>query len=159
MSVELRSIRCHHSRATREPCMNPAVVEVLGPVPFLLCAEHAAQELSADPDLAHKEGWEAFGIEEYARYLERAMDALEGMARANGGDKPFDDNPVLGLIIEEATNYLELYELERARRVLEIGGGKRRETARERQFRELFERASAATPQDGHNRVEEGECS
>ena len=55
MSVELRSIRCHYFRATREPCMNPAVVEVLGPAPRLLCAEHAAGELQPDAGWDHDE--------------------------------------------------------------------------------------------------------
>ena len=140
MSIEMRSIRCHHARATREPCTNPAVVEVLGPAPYLLCAEHAAGEFQVGPDLAHEEGWEEFGAERYARHCEDALDALEGAARANGGDGQSDDNPILGLILEEATTYLEEYELERARRVLEARGGERRETGRERKFREVFER-------------------
>ena len=145
MSIELRTIRCHHARATREPCTNPAVVEVVGPAPNLLCAQHAARELEGGAGWAHEEGWEEFGAEEYARYCEHALDALGELMRLSGDDRPYDDNPVLGLIVEEAVNYLELYELERARRVLEARGGERRETAREREFREVFERQARKT--------------
>jgi hypothetical protein len=143
MAIEMRSIRCHHFRVSREPCENPAVVEILGPQPHLLCAEHAAMELNADPGWAHQEGWETHGAEEYARYCEEAVNALEGWMRTNGGDEPFADNPVLEMILEEALTYLEEYELERARRVLERQGGRREETVREKSMREGLEKLSS----------------
>jgi len=103
MSVELRSIRCHHFRVTREPCLNPAVVEVLGPAPHLLCAEHAAAELgNTAPGWAHLEGWEEFGAEEYARHCEQAMNALEEWSRVDGARARYPDNPVLTHVLEEA---------------------------------------------------------
>lgn len=131
MSVEMRSIRCHHFRVTGEPCMNPAVVEVLGPTYNLLCADHAAAELEAGPGYAHREGWEVDDPETYARHCEHAVDLLD--------ESPFHDNPVLSVIMEEALNYLELYEMQRARAVLERRGGRREETSRERKFREFYE--------------------
>ncbi len=139
MAVEMRSIRCHHFRVTREPCMNPAVVEVMGPEPHLLCAEHAAGELESDPGFTHQEGWELHGAEAYARYCEAAADFLEDAMRAGGGDKPLPENPVLELVLEEASTYLEEYELERARVVLERQGGERRETLSEGRSRGIFE--------------------
>lgn len=149
MSIEMRSIRCFRGRATNVPCANPAVVEVLGPEPYLLCAEHAASELSAGPELAHEEGWEEFGVEEYARYCERAADFFAGALGASGGENPADDNPVVALILEGSVNYLELYELKRARRVLEARGGRCRETVREREFREAVERLTRKTSPEG----------
>lgn len=142
MSIELRSIRCHHHRVSREPCLNPAVVEVLGPEPNLLCAEHAAALLTeTDPGMSHEEGWETFGAEEYARHCEQAVNALESFMHDNGGDEPFADNPVLESILEEALTYLEEYELDRARRALEARGGHRQQTVREEKSRELFEKS------------------
>lgn len=136
MSVEMRSIRCHHFRVTREPCLNPAVVEVLGPVPKLLCAEHASRELDSGPGWRHLEGWEEHGAEGYARLCERALDALTVFDKANGADGSSAHNPVLELILGEAITYLEEYELERARGVLEERGGNRVETLRETEMRE-----------------------
>ncbi len=143
MSIELRSLRCHYFRVTREPCLNPAVTEVLGPVPRLLCADHAAGELQSEPGFAHMEGWEGDGAETYARHCEEAINALDGWTRESGGDDTVAYNPVLEDILEEAITYLQEYELERARRVLERQGGEREETAREKRFREVSERTLA----------------
>ncbi len=141
MAIELRTIRCHHFRVSREPCPNPAVVEILRPAPHLLCAQHAAMELGAGEGFSYSEGWEAHGAEEYARYCEQAVDALQEMDAYNDRG-PYADNPVLQEVVEEAITYLEEYELERARTVLERLGGERRETTRERGKRELWEKWS-----------------
>ena len=97
MSIELRSIRCHYFRVTREPCLNPAAVEVLGPVPRLLCAEHAACELRLESGFAREEGWEGGSAEAYARQCEEAINALDGWTRGSGGDDTVAYNPVLEL--------------------------------------------------------------
>lgn len=144
MAIEVRSIRCHYFRVTREPCMKPAVVEVSGPYPKLVCAEHAAYELETEPGFAHQEGWEEFGIEAYARYCEQAVSEMHELKRANGADEMSPENPVLEMALEEAITYLEEYELDRARRALERLGGARETTSRERAFAEGFEKAKAA---------------
>jgi len=143
MSIELRSIRCHYFRVTREPCLNPAAVEVLGPVPRLLCADHAACELRLESGFAREEGWEGGSAEAYARQCEEAINALDGWTRESGGDDTVAYNPVLEDILEEAITYLQEYELERARQVLERQGGEREETAREKRFREGTEQLLA----------------
>jgi hypothetical protein len=121
--------------------MQPAVVEVLGPAPHMLCAEHAAVELAnTEQGWAHEEGWETYGAEAYARHCERAVEALEAFAITDGSHGPSDDNPVLGEVLEEAINYLEEYELERARRALERRGGERILTSREQATIDFFKR-------------------
>lgn len=137
MSIELRTIRCHHFRVSREPCLNPAVVEILRPAPHLLCAQHAAMELQASDGHRMSEGWEHYGAEEYARYCEEALSFLDELTRRK--HQPCDDNPVLEEVITEAITYLEEYELRRARAVLLERGGTIQETTREKDRREMWE--------------------
>ena len=83
------------------------------------------------------EGWEHYGAEEWARYVEGAIDFLDEATNKKGS--VYDDNPVVAEVLEEAINYLEQYELERSRAVLLRQGGSPRETTRETGRRELWE--------------------
>jgi hypothetical protein len=112
-----RPIRCFQGRATHEPCMEPATVEIMGFDPHVSCEQHARYWLEDGPP----EGWEEFAVS-------RLWD-LEG--------EYFKTNPILALILEGSRSYLELYELGRAREKLEAEGGTPQDTAPEREYLEL----------------------
>jgi hypothetical protein len=102
---ELRRIRCHHGRASDEPCMQPAIYEVLGLYPEVLCEEHARERVAENLN----ERWEQFGRRRYASWCEDAFEEIYQFGNQS-------ENLVTGEVLEEAYNYLMMYELPRARR-------------------------------------------
>ncbi len=112
--------------------MEPATVELVGADIEVLCAKHA-RELPT-------EGWDEYGAERYARYLEDAASRLWELE----GEAFSSRNPLLHQIALGVRSYLELYELERARDRLVAEGGTPRLTASEREglefYREMLKR-------------------
>lgn len=130
MPRKIRLARCHRWRVTGEPCTEPATHEVLDPCHYLLCEEHA-QAMAEDPN---EEDWlESESPEQYARECEEAAGSLFRWMRADG------TNPVTYYILEEALDYLELYELGRARPALLEAGGEPQPTERELEMLRFFE--------------------
>jgi hypothetical protein len=111
-------------------------VEIRGPVPEMLCEEHARDYLEDMPG----ERWQDYGAEspvEYARFCEDAVDALTDLMETAS-------NPVLYDAPEEAFACLEAYALWPARKALVRAGETPRPTREELRrlsfFRESAER-------------------
>jgi hypothetical protein len=126
-------IRCHVGRVTAdEACEEPATVEIRGPVPKLMCAEHARAYLEDMPG----ERWQDYGAEgpvEYARRIEEAADALRWWMDEPGANPGLSGpyNGVLYDALAEAATYLETYALWPAREVLVAAGEVPRATCEE----------------------------
>jgi hypothetical protein len=105
MSEEIRAPLC-----SRPDCTEVAEWEVAGPVPVLLCEQHADERFAQNMD----ERWEQFGPERYVTYVAEVLDGVWQLEHGN--------NPVAEEVGARVAAFLE-DELGRARLAARLAAG------------------------------------